>query len=238
MSAVLALLPQLTNVNGDAENALVLAQRARWAGMPADVVPVGTPDDLPSARPAAIVLGSSTDGDLAAVRDGLDPLRAALDAWLADGVPLLAVGTGLELLTREVEFGAGELIPGLGLVAARAVPLAERASGDLLVDSRHGRLVGYENHGRRLVLEPGTPVLGRVVHGIGDGDGTDGVEVGSLVGTRLHGPVLAKNPALADALLIAALGERYTTSAPEFSRLDRYAAEARLAIAASVGLTA
>ncbi|PJJ72126.1 hypothetical protein CLV46_1690 [Diaminobutyricimonas aerilata] len=238
MSAVLALLPQLTNVNGDAENALVLAQRARWAGVPADVVPVGTAEDLPSARPTAIVLGSSTDGDLAAVRDGLAPLRAALDAWLTDGVPVLAVGTGLELLTREVDLGAGNAIPGLGLIAARAVPLSQRASGDLLVDSRHGRLVGYENHARRLVLEAGTSALGRVAHGVGDGDGADGVEVGSLIGTRLHGPVLAKNPAMADALLTAALGERYTTAAPEFSRIDRYAADARLAIAASVGLTA
>ena len=41
---------------------------------------------------------------------------------------------------------------------------------------------------------------------IGDGSGTDGVRHGGILGTRLHGPVLAKNPALADAILARAFG--------------------------------
>lgn len=237
MSAVLALLPQLTNVNGDAENALVLAQRARWAGVPAEVLPVSRREDLPAERPTAIVLGSSVDGELRAVRDALAPLEDALRAWIADGVPLLAVGTGLELLGTEVVLDGGSL-PGLGLIGGRAVPLEQRASGDLVLDSRHGRLVGYENHARRLEFDPGVDPLGRVAHGVGDGDGTDGVEAGALLGTRIHGPVLAKNPALADALLTSALGTAYRTTAPEFARVDAYAADARQAIAASVGLSA
>ncbi len=42
---------------------------------------------------------------------------------------------------------------------------------------------------------------------MGNGDGTDGVVSGHLVGTYLHGPVLARNPALADRLLEWAVGE-------------------------------
>ena len=42
-----------------------------------------------------------------------------------------------------------------------------------------------------------------VRHGVGNGDGsgTDGVWAGRVIGTYLHGPVLARNPALADRLL-------------------------------------
>jgi len=37
---IVSLLPRLQNTNGDAENAAVLAVRARWAGLEATVVPV------------------------------------------------------------------------------------------------------------------------------------------------------------------------------------------------------
>ncbi len=43
--------------------------------------------------------------------------------------------------------------------------------------------------------------------GNGGGDGTEGAVEGRVVGTYLHGPVLARNPALADRLLSWALGD-------------------------------
>ena len=43
--------------------------------------------------------------------------------------------------------------------------------------------------------------------GVGNGDGTEGAYAGRVVGTYLHGPVLARNPALADRLLSWALGD-------------------------------
>jgi lipid II isoglutaminyl synthase (glutamine-hydrolysing) len=45
-----------------------------------------------------------------------------------------------------------------------------------------------------------------VTTGVGNGDGTDGAVDGRVVATYLHGPVLARNPALADLLLGLALG--------------------------------
>lgn len=52
--------------------------------------------------------------------------------------------------------------------------------------------------------------LGRVLHGTGDGAGHEGYAEGGLLGTHLHGPVLAKNPSLADAILRRALGDAYS----------------------------
>ena len=45
--------------------------------------------------------------------------------------------------------------------------------------------------------------LGRVVHGVGNGggDGTEGAMAGRILATYMHGPALARNPALADLLL-------------------------------------
>jgi hypothetical protein len=231
MSTVLALLPELTDVNGDAQNALVLARRAQWAGLDAAVerLHVG---ESPSGTPLAVVLGSTTDPALPRLLAALADLRGPLTDWLAAGVPVLAVGTGLEALTRSIRLPDG-LLDGLGLVPADAEPLATRVTGDLVVAAPEGRLVGYENHTRGLRLEPGAEALGTVVRGVSDGRGVDGVRHGSLLGTRLHGPVLAKNPALADAVRSAACGHPVVPMGERAAAADAAAARIRTALLAS-----
>jgi CobQ-like glutamine amidotransferase family enzyme len=227
---IVALLPKLLNTNGDAENAAVLAARAAWAGLGARVVGVDGREDLPE-RVDAIVLGSGSDSSLEASRSALLTMHDELRTWGTEGVPILAVGTGWELLSWGIESADGRAVEGLGILPGRAVPRASRATGDLVVASpRFGTLVGFENHARDYVGAEGSP-LGRVRAGSGNGRdaGQEGVVMGSVIGTHLHGPVLAKNPAFADALLgIAAerAGLEYTPG--ERARVvDAYAAAAR-----------
>ena len=68
---------------------------------------------------------------------------------------------------------------------------------------------GYENHAGVTSLGPAAEPLGKVLvgHGNDHGDGTEGVVSGRIVGTYLHGPVLARNPALADLILSWVVGE-------------------------------
>ncbi|BDI22887.1 type 1 glutamine amidotransferase [Herbiconiux sp. L3-i23] len=198
---ILQLLPQLTDVNGDARNAAVLVARLRWAGHDADLVPVAAGEPLPAERPTAIVLGSGVDSALRRTRDALAPMVATLTSWLGDGVPLLAVGTGMELLGRAIPLGDGTIVDGLGIVPGEATPLATRSADDLVVESRYGTLTGYENHARGFVLASPAEPLGTVLTGTGNGEGAEGIRWQSVYGTHLHGPVLARNPVLADALL-------------------------------------
>ena len=84
--------------------------------------------------------------------------------------------------------------------------------GDVLLESTLAEeaartIAGFENHAGRTVLDPGAEPLGRVVSGYGN-DGTSGSEgcrVGRALGTYLHGPLLPRNPWLADLLLSWAL---------------------------------
>ena len=57
-------------------------------------------------------------------------------------------------------------------------------------------------------LGPDAAPLMRVVRGTGNGAGSpfDGVVQGSVLGTYMHGPALARNPELADHLLSRAAG--------------------------------
>ncbi|MFD1713714.1 type 1 glutamine amidotransferase [Amnibacterium flavum] len=205
MSAILQLFPELTNVNGDAENALVLARRAQWVGIDAEPVPVPAGGGLPTESPVAVVLGSGVDSALEQTRDALLGIREALDEWIAAGIPILAVGTGFELLTASIEL-EGRVLDGLAVLPGRATPLETRAAGEVVVASTWGELIGYENHARGYRSE-GAATLGAVQTGVGNGDGTEGVVSGSVFGTHLHGPILARNPSFAIAILTAAFGD-------------------------------
>ena len=87
--------------------------------------------------------------------------------------------------------------------------------GDVLIEcelepGRPTTVAGFENHAGRTLLDPGAQPLGRVVTGFGnDGEsGFEGCRVGRAIGTYLHGPLLPRNPQLADWLLAQALAHR------------------------------
>jgi CobQ-like glutamine amidotransferase family enzyme len=117
-------------------------------------------------------------------------------------------------------------MPGAGVLPLDTVAGDRRMIGDVLIEcelelgDRH-TVVGFENHGGRTKLDPGAVPLGRVVHGFGN-DGSSGVEgcrLGKAIGTYLHGPLLPRNPWLADWLLAQAL-ERRLGEVPELEPLD------------------
>lgn len=235
---IVSLLPELLGTNGDAANARVLAQRARWAGADARILDVRQAADLP-AQVDAVVIGSGTDAGLSAARDILLTMATELREWSTAGVPILAVGTGWELVSWGIELQDGSVIEGLGIVAGRAVPRAVRATDDLVATSKYGRLLGFENHARDYVGAEGSP-LGRVVSGVGNGSGTEGLVMGDFFGTHLHGPVLARNPGLADHILevmFARHGSSYTPGA-RAAEVDDMAKAARNQIAVRLGLAA
>jgi CobQ-like glutamine amidotransferase family enzyme len=70
-----------------------------------------------------------------------------------------------------------------------------------------GLLTGFENHRGTTRLGPSARPFGKVIQGVGNGDrrtlrrGTDGARTEHIIATYLHGPVLARNPALADHML-------------------------------------
>jgi lipid II isoglutaminyl synthase (glutamine-hydrolysing) len=90
-----------------------------------------------------------------------------------------------------------------------------------LVPGRRRTLAGFENHAGRTILDDGAEPLGRVVAGFGnDGEsGFEGCRVGRAIGTYLHGPLLPRNPWLADWVLGEALAYQSGGEAPEFEPL-------------------
>jgi hypothetical protein len=102
-------------------------------------------------------------------------------------------------------------------------------------------IAGFENHAGRTLLDEGAAPLGRVVAGYGnDGaSGYEGVRVGRAIGTYLHGPLLPRNPWLADLLLSWAIahatGDDPVALAPLEDGLERDAHAVAAARARSRG---
>jgi len=232
---VALVFPTVLGTYGDGGNARVLAQRLRWRGLAADIVEVGIDQAVPEQADIYVVGGGEDSAQTLAVsrlRDGV--LARAVDA----GKPLFAVCAGFQILGETFLDGQGAVHAGLGLIDCRTDRLdGPRAVGELLGEATIdgvGTVTGYENHGGRTVLGPAATPFATVRSGVGNGDvGADGAIQGSVVATYLHGPALARNPKLADALLARVVGDLPAIDDTEEDELrrERLAALSRAKVA-------
>jgi len=118
---------------------------------------------------------------------------------------IFAVCAGYQLLGTEFGGEEGQPVAGLEILDMRSGRGERRGVGEILADVNPALglppLTGFENHQGITQHGPGVAPLARVVTGVGNGDGTEGAWAGRVLGTYLHGPVLVRNPALADLLL-------------------------------------
>jgi len=201
--------PELLGTYGDRGNALVLAQRCHWRDQRADVVEIAAGEPIPDSLDVYL-FGGGEDAPQAMAAAGMRASRANVERAHANGAVVFAVCAGFQNIGTSYTLPDGTVIEGMGLVDAATVAGSPRLIGEVVVepDPPLPRLTGFENHGGRTTLGPGLRPLGRVIAGggNGNGDGVDGAFGERLLATYLHGPVLPRNPALADLVLTWILG--------------------------------
>ena len=219
------LYPDYLNIYADRGNMAVLERRSAWRGIELAYKALGIGEEIEPDAYDLIYIGGGQDREQALVANDLagkaEPLREAIES----GAALLAVCGGYQLLGRFYRDRSGAELPGVGLLPLHTVAGERRMIGDVLLEcalepGRPRTLAGFENHAGRTYLDKGTEPLGRVVYGFGNNgeDGYEGCRVGRAVGTYLHGPLLPRNPWLADWLLAQALARR-AGSVPELPPL-------------------
>lgn len=202
------IYPELLGTYGDRGNAVVLVQRARWRGHDAELVEVAASEPIPDSLDVYLFGGGEDDPQSMAAA-GMRASAANIARARENGAVVLAVCAGFQLIGHRYDAADGEAIDGLGLIDAVTRAGSPRLIGEVVVepDDPLPMLTGFENHGGRTTLGAGERPLGRVRVGGGNGDGYDGILKERLVGTYLHGPVLPRNPALADLLLSWVIGD-------------------------------
>ena len=216
---VALLYPELLGTYGDRGNARILVQRLVWRGVPAELVEASWGEPVPTSCDIYVV-GGGEDSPQASAAAALIA-EGALDRAVGGGAAVLGICAGFQILGHSFFGPDGAARAGLGLLDCTTTRRASpRIVGEMLVEAnpevgggrgaepRLPALSGYENHAGLTDLGPGATPLGKVDVGVGNGDGTEGAIGGRVVGTYLHGPVLARNPALADLILSWFVDER------------------------------
>lgn len=206
------LYPELLNLYGDSGNILVLRKRMEWRGMGFDLREAHVGERPLLSGVDLVLIGGGSDREQRIVCDFLLDERDELAAFVEDGGVLLAVCGGYQLLGHSYMMGDEE-VPGLSLVDLSTDRGDPRLVGNIAIESRvcSQPIVGFENHGGRTRLGDGVEPLGKVLHGFGN-DGVSGYEgclYKNVLGTYMHGPLLPKNPGVADWLIARALERRY-----------------------------
>lgn len=210
--AICLLFPDLLGTYGDTGNARILSRRLEWRGIPHERIEVSMTDEVPD-QADIYLLGGGEDQPQSAVTDLLRQ-SGALHRAVDRGAVVFAVCAGMQILGKSFAVAGGEIREGLGLLDVTSDRGPDpRCVGEVVVqpDSIFGSepLTGYENHGGRTILGTRARPLGTVISGWGNNDGlkSEGAIQDKIVGTYLHGPALARNAKLADALLEMATNE-------------------------------
>ncbi|PFW99744.1 Cobyric acid synthase [Nocardia farcinica] len=204
------VLPDVMGTYGDGGNALVLRQRLRMRGYDAEIVEINLTDPVPESLDIYTLGGAEDSAQRLATRHLCR--YPGLQQAAAKGAPVLAICAAIQVLGNWYETSSGERVEGVGLIDVTTAPQDKRAIGEVVtaptVPGLTEPLTGFENHRGGTTLGPDATGLARVTRGVGNGvgDGREGVVQGSVIGTYMHGPALARNPELADLLLCRALG--------------------------------
>ncbi len=226
------LYPDYLNIYADRGNIAVLGRRAAWRGIDLRVEAIGAGDEVRPGEHDLYYIGGGQDREQGLIAPDFAAKGPALSEAVAGGAAVLAVCGGYQLLGSFYRERDGTELPGAGLLPLHTIYGERRMIGDVLIEceldpGERRNLVGFENHGGRTILEAGAEPLGRVIAGFGnDGEsGYEGCRSGRVIGTYLHGPLLPRNPWLADWLLEQALA--HDGEPPKFEPLpDTLEAEA------------
>jgi CobQ-like glutamine amidotransferase family enzyme len=209
------LYPDYLNIYADRGNMAVLERRAAWRGIDFQYRTIGMGEPVSPGEHDLYYVGGGQDREQALVARDLEQKGPALVEAVANRAAFLAVCGGYQLLGSYYRDRSGAELPGIGLLPHHTVAGERRMIGDVLLEcelepGERRTLAGFENHAGRTYLDEGGEPLGRVVAGFGNNgeDGFEGARVAGAVGTYLHGPLLPRNPWLADWLLARALARK------------------------------
>ena len=220
------LYPDLMSTYGDRGNVICLQKRCQWRGIKAEVIPISLElNDQKFGLADLIFMGGAQDRQQSiAGEDFINKKGPILKKLIEKGAPGLFVCAAYQALGKYYKPYIGDPIPGLGIFdlytkhpGDQAKRLIGNVSAEIISTNltnfsgiQHS-IVGFENHGGRTYLGKGVKPFARVKHGFGNNgqDGFEGAVYKNCIGSYFHGPILPKNPYLADYLIKQAIDIKY-----------------------------
>lgn len=244
------LYPTLMSTYGDRGNVICLQRRCQWRGLNVTIVPITQETEASIFKEIDIIVGGGAQDRQQEIvmRDLRGAKAEAFKDKVEEGTPGVFTCGSPQLLGHYYEPALGRRIEGLGLldlVSKHSGANVSRCIGDVVFEITSSPLaealrkqlgkppiiIGFENHGGRTYLGKVKP-LGKVIKGYGNNgeDGYEGAFYRHVIATYCHGPLLPKNPFIADWLIQTALQEKYQAKISLDPLDDSLAEQARKAM--------
>ncbi len=212
---ILWMYNDLMDLYGDKGNIQVLKTRAEKRNIAVTVKTCTLEEEVDINDYDLLFLGGGADYEQNLIFEDLLKRKESIQNALANKTAFLLICGGYQLFGQYYLDQDGNKIEGLNLFDyyTESTDRDHRCIGNIAVESTIDgetfRIVGFENHGGQ-TKNVSTP-LGKVLTGHGntyDG-GYEGFINNQVIATYMHGPLLPKNPKVADILLKRALSKRY-----------------------------
>ena len=143
--------------------------------------------------------------------------KANIKEAVDNGVFILIICGAYQLFGKYYKGVEGNIIPGLEIFPYYTEAINDRKKrciGNTVISAnlngKETKIIGFENHGGQ-TFDVDTP-FGNVLFGYGNkfGDSKEGFFLTNVIATYLHGPLLSKNPELADYIIKYCLDRKYS----------------------------
>ena len=216
------LYPDMLNLYGDRGNIIALTERMKARGIDVHTDAVTMGKNFNADNYDILFIGGGQDFEQDVLLDDLKRGKdTEINKAIHNGTVMLAICGGYQMLGKYYKTYDGKMLEYMGALDFYTEGKEERMIGNYAYKTKEGiEVVGFENHSGRTYLGKSVEPLGKMIKGFGNNgeDGTEGVRFKNTFGTYSHGPVLPKNPQLADLLISKALENKYGKS--ELSSLD------------------
>ena len=202
---IACLYPDVLNMYGDKGNIITLKYRLEKRGIIANVNEYFANDSIDFENTDIIYIGGGSDKCYENIYSYLLPQKQQFASYIENGGCVLAVCTGYQLLGTECEF-EDKTLPGLGILDI-STKKAKKLIGDIVMECplTQSKITGFIN--KNHVISGGNyDILGTAVYPESFDEGT---VYKNVIATYVYGPLLPKNPKLADMILKNAVTKKY-----------------------------
>ncbi len=202
------LFPDLLNLYGDKGNILTLKKRLSDRDITPIIKEYSIEDEIDFENIDILYIGGGSERSEELALKRLMEHKEKLVAYAEKGGVILGVCSGYEMLGKQIKKGK-ETKTALSILDISTEYGKKRMIGDVVLQSdKFGTVAGFENRYGSVSTGSVSP-LGKVSNAKSGRKDTEGVACKNIVATHLHGPVLPKNPKLADYLIKQALERKY-----------------------------
>lgn len=209
----------LMSTYGDRGNIISLTYRVKKRNININLLKISVKESAELVLKSDLIfMGGAQDKQQEIVNKDLETNKGKnLKLMIEKGIPGLYVCGAYQFLGKYYKAADGTIIKGLDIFDLYTESPgidAPRLIGNLIAKpdiSPEGTFVGFENHTGRTYLGEKVKPFAKVVNGFGNNgeDKTEGMIYKNSIGTYMHGPILPKNPLLADWLIAKAIEIKY-----------------------------